>query len=160
MVARVWRSGQGNLCADHGFCVRGGSRSVSVRFHGDGVLRGRRRRILLEDGLDLHVVARHGELVVPYRHVAAHNLPLLKMVARVWRSGQGDLRSGRRRGGVRAACAVTVVPDGNGVFRLGSLDYRDGKLLNILTQIVDRHNGKDLGPLPGGRAAYLSCVLV
>ena len=160
MVARVWRSGQGDFRADHGFCVRGGSRSVSVRFHGDGVLRGRRRRILLEDGLDLHVVARHGELVVPYRHVAAHNLPLLKMVARVWRSSQGNFRSGRRRGGIRAARAVTVVPDGDGVFRLGSLGYRDGKLLNILTQIVDRHDGKDLGPFPGRRAAYLSCVLV
>ena len=160
MVARVWRSGQGNLCADHGFCVRGGSRSVSGRFHGDGVLRGRRRRILLEDGLDLHVVARHGELVVPYRHVAAHNLPLLKVVARVWRSGQGDFRSGCRRGGIRAACAVAVIPDGDGVFRLGSLDYRDGKLLNILTQIVDRHDGKDFGPFPGGGAAYLSGDLV
>ena len=160
MVARVWRSGQGNLCADHGFCVRGGSRSVSVRFHGDGVLRGRRRRILLEDGLDLHIAAGHSELVVPYRHVAAHNLPLLKMVARVWRSGQGDFRSGRRRGGIRAARAVTVVPDGDGVFRLGSLGYRDGKLPNIFTQIVYRHDGKDLGPFPGRRAAYLSCVLV
>ena len=160
MVARIWRSGQGDFRSGHGFCMRGGSRAVAAADHGDGVLGRRGRRILLEDGLDLHIAAGHSELVVPYRHVAAHNLPLLKMVARVWRSGQGDFRSGRRRGGIRAACAVAVVPDGDGVFRLGSLDYRDGKLLNILTQIVDRHDGKDLGPFPGGGAAYLSCVFV
>ena len=47
-----------------------------------------------------------------------------------------------------------------GAGKVLGVDYRDGKLLNILTQIVDRHNGKDLDPFPGGRAAYLSCVLV
>ena len=160
MVARVWRSGQGNLCADHGFCVRGGSRSVSVRFYGDGVLRGRRRRILLEDGLDLHVAARHSELVVLYGYVAAHDLPLLEVVALFGRSGQGDFRTGRSLCMRCGSRAVTVVPDGNGVFRLGSLGYRDGKLLNILTQSVDRHDGKDLCPFPGWRAAYLSGDLV
>ena len=149
---------RGQLLLGGGHAADRGRTVVAVK--GDGVLRGRRRRILLEDGLDLHIAAGHSELVVPYRHVAAHNLPLLKMIARVWRSGQGDFRSGRRRGGIRAARTVTVVPDGHGVFRLGSLGYRDGKLLNIFTQIVYRHDGKDLGPFPGRRAAYLSCVLV
>ena len=38
MIALVGRCGQGDLRTDHGFCMRGGSRSVSARFHGDGVL--------------------------------------------------------------------------------------------------------------------------
>ena len=37
-IAGVRRGGQGDLRADYGFCMRGGSRSVAVRFHGDGML--------------------------------------------------------------------------------------------------------------------------
>ena len=54
----------------------------------------RRRRVLLEDSLDLHVGARHGELIVFDSHIAAHDLPLLEAVAFVRLGGQGDFRTG------------------------------------------------------------------
>ena len=115
MVALLGRCGQGDLRADHGFCMRGGSRSVSVRFHGDGILGGHRRRILLENCFDLHVVVRHGELVVSDRHAAADNLPLLEVVALVGRCGQGDRRTGRSGGRSCGTGSVSVIADDDGV---------------------------------------------
>ena len=115
MVAGVGRSGQDDLCADNSFCIRGGSCAVFIRFHGDGELGGSRRCVLLEDGLDLHIGVRHEELVVFDGHAAVDDLPLLKVVAGVGRSGQGDFRAGRSlcmRGGSRA---VSVITDGDGV---------------------------------------------
>ena len=114
MVAGVWRSAQGDLRTDYGLCMRSGSRAVSVRFHGDGKL-GRCRNVLLEDSFDLHVVVRHGELVVLDGHAAADDLPLLEVVAGVWLGGQGDLRAGRSGGRSCGAGAVSVIADGDGV---------------------------------------------
>ena len=115
MVALVGRSGQANLRACHGFVRRCGSRSVSVRFHGDGELGGHRRRVLLEDCLDLHVVVRHEELVILDGHAAADDLPLLEAVALVGRGGQGDHRTGRSGGRSCGAGAFSVIADGDGV---------------------------------------------
>ena len=91
------------------------SRSVVAAGHGDGVLGGRRRRILLKDGLDLHVGTRHGELVVLDGHAAADDLPLLEVVALVGRGGQGDHRTGRSGGRSCGAGAFSVIADGDGV---------------------------------------------
>ena len=71
---------------------------------------GRRgRRILLENCFDLHVVVRHGELIVLDSHIATHDLPLLEVIALVGRCAQGDLRTGRSlcgRGGSRSVAAA------------------------------------------------------
>ena len=115
VIALVWRGGQGDLRTDHGFCMRCRSRSVVAAGHGDGVLGGRRRCIFLEDGLDLHVGARHGELVVLDGHAAADDLPLLEVVALVGRGGQGDHRTGRSGGRSCGAGAFSVIADGDGV---------------------------------------------
>ena len=69
------------------------SRSVVAAGHGDGVLGGCRRCVLLKDSLDLHVVVRHEELIVLDGHAAADDLPLLEVVAGVWRCGQANLRT-------------------------------------------------------------------
>ena len=57
---------------------------------------GRRRRcILLEGCLDLHIAVRHGELVVgDYKPCRRFDLPLLEVIALVGRSAQCDLRTG------------------------------------------------------------------
>ena len=115
VVALVGRSGQGNLRADNSLCMRDGSCAVSVRFHGDGELGGHRRCVFLEDGLDLHVGARHEELIVLDGHAAADDLPLLEVVALVGRGGQGDRRTSRSGGRTCGASAVSVITDGDGV---------------------------------------------
>ena len=110
MVALFGHGGQGDLRTDHRFCMRGGSRSVSVRFHGDGKLGGCRGCILLEDGLDRNIGVRHGELVVgDYKSCRRFDLPLLEVIALVGRSAQGDLRTGNSlcgRGGSRSVAAA------------------------------------------------------
>ena len=109
MVAGVWRGSQGDLRTGRSLCGRCGSRSAALCGHSDGVLRGCGRRILLKNGLDLHVVVRHGELIVLDAHAAADDPPLLEVVALVGRSGQGDRRTGRSfcmRGGSRAVAAA------------------------------------------------------
>ena len=113
-VAFVRLGGQGDLRAGNSLCGRCRSHSVAAAGHGDGIL-GRRRRVLLEDCFDLHVVVRHEELVVLDGHAAAHDLPLLEVVALVGRSGQGDLRTGRSGGRGCGADAVSVIGDGDGV---------------------------------------------
>ena len=92
--------------------MRCGSRSVAAAGHDDGVLGG---RIFLEDSPDLHVVVRHEELVVLDGHAAADDLPLLEVVALVWRCGQGDLCASRSGGRSCGAGAVSVIADGDGV---------------------------------------------
>ena len=42
---------------------------------------GCRRRVLLEDSIDLHIAVRHEELIVLDGHAAADDLPLLEVVA-------------------------------------------------------------------------------
>ena len=110
VVALVWLGGQGDFRTDHRFCMRGGSRSVSVRFHGDCKLGGCRGCILLEDGLDRNIGVRHGELVVgDYKSCRRFDLPLLEVIALVGRCAQGDLRTGRSlcgRGGSRSVAAA------------------------------------------------------
>ena len=49
--------------------------------------------VLLEDGLDLHIAVRHGELVVLDGHAAADDLPLLEVIALARRGGQVDFRT-------------------------------------------------------------------
>ena len=115
VVALVGRGGQANLRTDHGFCMRCGSCAVSVRFHGNGELGGHRRRVLLEDCLDLHITVRHEELIVLDGHAAADDLPLLEVVAGVWRGGQDDCRTGHSGGRSCGAGAVSVITDGDGV---------------------------------------------
>ena len=114
MVALFGRSGQGDFRAGNRLYMRGGSCAVSVRFHGDGKL-GRCRNVLLEDSFDLHVVVRHGELIVLDGHAAADDLPLLEVVALVGRGGQGDRRTSRSGGRSCGAGAVSVIADGDGV---------------------------------------------
>ena len=94
VIALVGRSAQSDLRTGNSLCGRCRSRSVAAAGHGDGVLRGCGRRILLKDGLDLHVVVRHGELIVLDAHAAADDLPLLEVIALVGRSAQCDLRTG------------------------------------------------------------------
>ena len=95
VVAGVWRGSQGDLRTGRSLCGRCGSRSVASAGHGDGMLGRRGRRILLENCFDLHVVVRHGELVVgDYKSCRRFYLPLLEVIALVGRSAQGDLRTG------------------------------------------------------------------
>ena len=115
MVALVGRGAQGDRRTGRSLCGRGGSRAVAVRFHGNGELGGHRRRVLLEDCLDLHVVVRHEELIVLDGHAAADDLPLLEVVAGVWRGGQDDCSTGRSGGRICCAGAVSVIADGDGV---------------------------------------------
>ena len=115
VVAGIGRSGQGDFCAGNRLYMRSGSRSFAVCFHGDGKLGGCRRRILLEDGLDLHITVRHEELIVLDDHAAADDLPLLKVVALVGHGGQDDCRTGRSGGRSCGAGAVSVIADGDGV---------------------------------------------
>ena len=114
-VAGVGRDGQGDLRANHSFCMRCGSRSVAAARHGDGVLRRCRQCILLKDCLNLHVAVRHGEFIVGDDHAAADDLPLLKPVAGVGHGGQGDLRANHGCGRACGAAAVSVITDGDGV---------------------------------------------
>ena len=116
MVALFGRGGQSDLRTSRSLCKRCGSRSVSVRFHGDGELGGSRRCVLLKDCFDLHIAVRHGELVVgDYKPCRRFDLPLLEVVALVGRSGQGDLRAGRSGGRSCGTSAVSVIADGDGV---------------------------------------------
>ena len=119
VIAGFGRSGQANLRAGHGFCMRSGSRTVAAAGHGDGELGGHRRCVLLEDGLDLHVAVRHGELIVLDGHAAADDLPLLEAVASVRRGSQGDFLTGNslcRRCGSRS---VALCGHGDGVLGRG-----------------------------------------
>ena len=99
-----------------GAIVSIGSDDADAGFGGIGR---RRRCVLLEDSLDLHVAVRHEELVVLDGHAAAHDLPLLEVVALVGRSGQGDRRTGRSGGRGCGADAVSVIGDGDGVLDRG-----------------------------------------
>ena len=151
MVALFGRGGQGDLRTSRSLCKRCGSCAVSVRFHGDDELGGR-RHVLLEDGLDLHVVVRHGELIVLDGHAAAHDLPLLEVVALVGRCGQGDRRTGRSGGRSCGTSAVSVIADGNGVGGGGNNAVFPQRLdLGIPIQCV----GISYLVL---RAAYLPCL--
>ena len=119
MVASVRRGSQGDFLTGNSLCGTCGSCAVAVRFHGDGELGRCRRSVLLEDGLDLHVALRHGELVVLDRHAAADDLPLLEVVASVRRGSQGDFLTGNslcRRCGSRS---VALCGHGDGVLGRG-----------------------------------------
>ena len=119
VIAGFGRSGQANLRAGHGFCMRSGSRTVAAAGHGDGELGGHRRCVLLEDGLDLHVAVRHGELIVLDGHAAADDLPLLEAVASIRRGSQGDFLTGNSLCGRCRSRAVAVRFHGDGVLDRG-----------------------------------------
>ena len=155
-VARVWRSGQGDLRTDYSFCGRCRSRSVAVIGDGDGMLGRCRRCILLEDSLDLHIAVRQEELIVLDSHAAADDLPLLEAVARVWRSGQGDLRADYslcRRCGSRS---VAVRFHGDGVLGYGGL-CTDGEVVLRLAAVVPRAVQRHLGGFFRVKALVARC---
>ena len=140
-----------------GAIVGVGSGDTDAGFGGIGR---RRRCVLLEDSLDLHVVIRHEELVVLDGHAAAHDLPLLEVVALVGRSGQGDRRTGRSfcmRGGSRS---VALCGDGDGILGGRGFSYRNRQLLRIAARAVGSLDGKFGGAVRSRRAADLAGVLV
>ena len=119
---------------------------------------GRRRRcILLEGCLDLHIAVRHEELVVgDYKSRRRFDLPLLEVVVFVRRGGQGDRRSGHSlcmRGGSRA---VAAAGHGDGMLGGRGLGYRNRQLLRIAARTVFHLNGEAGGSRCGRRAADLA----
>ena len=131
MVAGVGRGGQGDFRTGSSLRGRGRSRTAAVIGHGDGVLVRRGRGVLLEDGLDLHVALRHGELVALDGHITVDHLPLLEVVACVGCDGQGDLRTGGSLCGRCRGRTAAAIGDGDiveGVFpqRLDSDVVGDG----------------------------------
>ena len=160
VIALVGRSAQCDLRTGNSLCGRCRSRAVAAAGHGDGMLGRRRRCVLLEDSLDLHVVVRHEELVVLDGHAAAHDLPLLEVVALVGRSGQGDRRTGRSfcgRGGSRSAA---LCGHGDGMLGRRGLGYHNRQLLRIAARAVGSLDGKFGGAVRSRRAADLAGVLV
>ena len=140
-----------------GAIVGVGSGDTDAGFGGIGR---RRRCVLLEDSLDLHVVIRHEELVVLDGHAAAHDLPLLEVVALVGRSGQGDRRTGRSfcmRGGSRS---VALCGDGDGILGGRGLGYRNRQFLRIAARTVFRLNGEFGGAIRSRRAADFAGAIV
>ena len=85
--------------------------AATVGIESDGILG---RRALLEDGFDLHITVRHGELIVLDGHAAADDLPLLEAVASVRRGSQGDFLTGNSLCGRCRSRAVAVRFHGDG----------------------------------------------
>ena len=161
VIALVGRSVQGDLHTGNSLCRRGESRTVAAAGHGDGMLGRRRRRVLLEDGLDRHIGVRHSELVVgDYKSCRRFDLPLLKVVALVGRSGQGDLRidhSFCMRGGSRS---VAAAGHGDGILGRRGLGYHNRQLLRIAARAVGSLDGKFGGAVRSRRAADLTGIRV
>ena len=70
--------------------------------------------VLLEDRLDLDILARHGELVALDGHAALDDLPLLEVIAAVGLGGQLDLSPGDCLDGVRRSLTVAATGHGDG----------------------------------------------
>ena len=160
VVALVGHGGQGDLRTGRSLCMRGGSRSVAVIGHGDGVLRRRRWCILLEDCLDLYIAVRHEELIVLDAHAAADDLPLLEVVALVGRCAQGDLRTGNSLCGRCGSRSAALCGHGDGILGCGGFGYRNRQLLRIAAHAVFRRDGEFGGAIRSGSAADLAGVLV
>ena len=161
VIALVGRSAQGDLRTGRSLCMRGGSRSVAVIGHGDGVLRRRRWCILLENCLDLYIAVRHGELVVgDYKSCRRFDLPLLEVIALVGRSAQGDLRSGNSPCGRCRSRSVAAAGHGDGVLGRRSFGYRNRQLLRIAARAVGSLDGEGGASRCGRRAADFAGVLV
>ena len=159
VVAGVWRGSQGDLRTGRSLCGRCGSRSVASAGHGDDELGGR-RRVLLEDSLDLHIAVRHGELIVLDSHIAADDLPLLEVVALVGHGGQSDFRASRSlcgRGGSRSAA---LCGHGDGMLGRRGFSYRNRQLLRIAARAVGSLDGKFGGAVRSRRAADLAGIRV
>ena len=127
---------------------------------GLGGISRRRRCILLEDCLDLHIAVRHGELIVLDGHAAADDLPLLEAVAFVRLGGQANLRADHSfcmRGGSRS---VAAAGHGDGVLGRRSFGYRNGQLLRIAARAVGSLDGKFGGAVRSRRAADLTGIRV
>ena len=153
MVALVGHGGQSDFRASRSLCGRGGSRSAALCGHSDSVLRGCGRRILLKNGLDLHVVVRHGELIVLDAHAAADDLPLLEVIALVGRSAQGDLRTGRSLCGTCGSRSAALCGHGDGILGGRGLGYRNRQLLRIAARAVGSLDGEFGGAIRSGCAA-------
>ena len=157
VIALVGRSAQGDLRASRSLCKRGGSRSIAAAGHGDGKLGGCRRRVLLEDGLDLHIAVWHGELVVgDYKPRRRYDLPLLEAVAFVRLGGQANLRADHgfcRRCRSRSAA---LCGHGDGILGGRGLGYRNRQLLRIAARAVFCLDGEFGSSRCGGRAADLA----
>ena len=122
---------------------------------------GRRgRRILLENCFDLHVVVRHGELVVHDCHAAADDLPLLEAVALVGHGGQSDLRTGNSLCGRCRSRSVATAGHGDGILGRRGLGYRNRQLLCIAARAVGSLDGKFGGAVRSRRAADLTGIRV
>ena len=120
----------------------------------------RRRRVLLEDSLDLHVGARHGELIVFDSHIAAHDLPLLEAVAFVRLGGQANLRADHgfcRRCRSRSAA---LCGHGDGMLGRRGFGYRNRQLLRIAARAVSSLDGEGGGSFRSRRAADLTGIRV
>ena len=120
----------------------------------------RRRRVLLEDCFDLYIAVRHEELIVLDGHIAADDLPLLKVVALVWCGGQGDFRASRSlcgRGGSRSAA---LCGHGDGILGRRGFGYHNRQLLRIAARAVGSLDGKFGGAVRSRRAADLTGILV
>ena len=160
VIALVGRSAQGDLRTGNSLCGRCGSRSVAAAGHGDGVLRGCGRRILLKDGLDRHIAVRHDELIVHDCHAAADDLPLLKVVALVWCGGQGDFRASRSLCGRGGSRSVALCGHGDGMLGRRGFGYRNRQLLRIAARAVGSLDGKFGGAVRSRRAADLAGIRV
>ena len=160
VVAGVWRGSQGDLRTGRSLCGRCGSRSAALCGHSDGVLRGCGRRILLKNGLDLHVVVRHGELIVLDAHIAADDLPLLEVIALVGRSAQCDLRTGNSLCGRCRSRAAAVCGHGDGMLGRRGFGYRNRQLLRIAARAVSSLDGEGGGSFRSRRAADLTGIRV
>ena len=129
------------------------SRYADVGLCGIG---GHGRCVLLEDGLDRHIGVRHGELVVHDCHAAADDLPLLEVVALVWRCGQGDFCISRSLYGRCGSRSVAAAGHSDGVLSRRGFGYRNRQLLRIAARTVFRLNGEAGGSRCGRRAADLA----
>ena len=120
----------------------------------------RRRRVLLEDCFDLYIAVRHEELIVLDGHIAADDLPLLEVVAGVWRGSQGDLRTGRSLCGRCGSRSVALCGHGDGMLGRRGFGYRNRQLLRIAARAVFRLDGKFGCAVRSRRAADLTGIRV
>ena len=132
--------------------------AATVGIESDGILVRCRRCVLLEDSLDLHIAVRHEELIILDAHAAADDLPLLEAVARVWRSGQGDLRADYSFCRRCRSRSVAVIGDGDGVLGRCGFGYRNRQFLRIATRAVGSLDSKFGGAVRGRRAADFACI--
>ena len=80
------------------------------------------------------------------------------MIARVWRSGQGDLRADYSFCRRCRSRSVAVIGDGDGVLGRCCFEYRNRQFLRIATRAVGSLDSKFGGAVRGRRAADFACI--